>query len=49
MKDARIVRKEIWTHVLAYNFIRTIIAQAASRAASLVQCQVRCLLGRSCC
>ena len=25
------VRKEVWTHVLAYNLIRTIIAQAASR------------------
>ena len=24
------VRKEIWTHVLAYNLIRTIMAQAAS-------------------
>jgi hypothetical protein len=26
-----LVRKEIWTHVLAYNLIRTIMAQAASR------------------
>ena len=25
------VRKEIWTHVLAYNLIRTIMAQAASQ------------------
>jgi hypothetical protein len=29
-KTAEMVRKEIWTHVLAYNLIRTIIAQAAS-------------------
>jgi hypothetical protein len=28
-KTPEIVRKEIWTHVLAYNLIRTIIAQAA--------------------
>ena len=26
-----VVRKEIWTHVLAYNLIRTIMAQAASQ------------------
>lgn len=25
------VRKEIWTHLLAYNLIRTIMAQAANR------------------
>jgi hypothetical protein len=25
------VRKEVWTHVLAYNLIRTIMAQAASK------------------
>jgi hypothetical protein len=25
------VRKELWTHILAYNLIRTVIAQAASR------------------
>jgi hypothetical protein len=24
------VRKEIWTHVLAYNLIRTVMAQAAA-------------------
>ena len=30
-KTPELVRKEIWTHVLAYNLIRTIIAQAASR------------------
>jgi len=24
------VRKEIWTHILAYNLIRTIMAQAAT-------------------
>lgn len=28
-KSPELVRKEIWTHVLAYNLIRTIIAQAA--------------------
>lgn len=26
-----LVRKEIWTHILAYNLIRTIMAQAASQ------------------
>ena len=26
-----LVRKEIWTHILAYNLIRTIIAQAAAK------------------
>ena len=26
-----LVRKEIWTHILAYNLIRTVMAQAASR------------------
>jgi IS4 transposase len=29
-KTPELVRKEIWTHVLAYNLIRTIMAQAAS-------------------
>ena len=29
-KTPELVRKEIWTHVLAYNLIRTIIAQAAT-------------------
>jgi hypothetical protein len=29
-KTPELVRKEIWTHILAYNLIRTIIAQAAS-------------------
>jgi hypothetical protein len=29
-KTPELVRKEIWTHVLAYNLIRTIIAQAAA-------------------
>jgi IS4 transposase len=29
-KTPELVRKELWTHVLAYNLIRTIIAQAAS-------------------
>jgi hypothetical protein len=28
-KSPQLVRKEIWTHVLAYNLIRTIMAQAA--------------------
>ena len=28
-KSPELVRKEIWTHVLAYNLIRTIMAQAA--------------------
>jgi hypothetical protein len=30
-KTLELVRKEIWTHILAYNLIRTIIAQAASK------------------
>jgi hypothetical protein len=30
-KTPELVRKEIWTHVLAYNLIRTIIAQTASQ------------------
>ena len=30
-KRPDLVRKEIWTHILAYNLIRTIIAQAASK------------------
>jgi hypothetical protein len=30
-KTPESVRKEIWTHILAYNLIRTIIAQAASQ------------------
>lgn len=30
-KTPELVRKEIWTHVLAYNLIRTIIAQSATR------------------
>jgi len=29
-KTPELVRKELWTHVLAYNLIRTIMAQAAS-------------------
>ena len=32
-KTPELVRKEIWTHVLAYNLIRTIMAQAASKHA----------------
>lgn len=30
-KTPELVRKEVWTHVLAYNLIRTIIAQAATK------------------
>jgi hypothetical protein len=30
-KSPELVRKEIWTHVLAYNLIRTIMAQAATK------------------
>jgi hypothetical protein len=30
-KTPELVRKEIWTHVLAYNLIRAIIAQAATK------------------
>jgi DDE family transposase len=30
-KTPELVRKEVWTHVLAYNLIRTIMAQAAIR------------------
>lgn len=30
-KTPDLVRKEIWTHILAYNLIRTIIAQSAVR------------------
>ncbi|MCO6047337.1 IS4 family transposase, partial [Aeoliella sp. ICT_H6.2] len=30
-KTPELVRKEIWTHVLAYNLIRTLIAQAATK------------------
>ena len=30
-KTPELVRKEIWTHILAYNLIRTIAAQAAIR------------------
>jgi len=30
-KTPELVRKELWTHVLAYNRIRTVMAQAAVR------------------
>jgi hypothetical protein len=30
-KSPELVRKEVWTHILAYNLIRTIIAQAATK------------------
>lgn len=29
-KTPELVRKEIWTHILAYNLIRTVMAQAAT-------------------
>ena len=32
-KTPELVRKEIWTHALAYNLIRTIIAQSATKHA----------------
>ena len=34
-KTPELVRKEIWTHVLAYNLLRTIMAQAAAKHAIL--------------
>jgi IS4 transposase len=33
-KTPELVRKEIWTHLLAYNLIRTIIAQPQPNTAS---------------
>src|SRR5262249_28122900 len=30
-KTPELVRKELWTHILAYNLIRTTLAQAASK------------------
>ena len=30
-KTPELVRKEIWAHALAYNLIRTVMAQAASK------------------
>src|SRR5919202_1118580 len=30
-KAPELVRKEVWTHILAYNLIRTVMAQAAAR------------------
>jgi hypothetical protein len=30
-KSPELVRKEIWTHILAYNLIRTVMAQAATK------------------
>ena len=30
-KTPELVRKEIWTHILAYNLVRTIMAQAAMK------------------
>jgi len=34
-KTPELVRKEIWTHVIAYNLIRTIMAQSCRRAGML--------------
>ena len=34
-KTPELVRKEIWTHVLAYNLIRAIMAQAATKSSML--------------
>ena len=31
-KTPELVRKEVWTHVIAYNLIRTVMAQSCSRA-----------------
>ena len=31
-KTPELVRKEIWTHILAFNLVRTIMAQAATQA-----------------
>ncbi len=30
-KTPELVRKEVWTHILAYNLIRTVMAQAANK------------------
>src|SRR4030095_9564909 len=30
-KTPELVRKEVWTHILAYNLLRTVMAQAAAR------------------
>jgi hypothetical protein len=30
-KTPELVRKEVWAHILAYNLIRTVMAQAAAR------------------
>jgi hypothetical protein len=32
-KTPEVVPKEIWTHILAYNLVRTIIAQSAIKHA----------------
>ena len=39
LQDADMVEKEIWTHLLAYNLLRTVMAVAA-RENDLVPCQV---------
>src|SRR5262249_16873001 len=30
-RTPELVRKELWTHILAYNLVRTVVAQAASK------------------
>ena len=30
-KTPELVRQEVWTHILAYNLLRTVMAQAAAR------------------
>ena len=30
-KTPELVRKEVWAHILAYNLLRTVMAQAAAR------------------
>jgi len=34
-KSPKIVRKEIWAHLLAYNLIRSVMAQAAVKHGTL--------------
>src|SRR4029079_15487851 len=41
-KTPELVRKEIWTHILAYNLIRTILAQAAHKH-HLEPSTIRCI------
>jgi hypothetical protein len=37
-KTPELVRKELWTHILAYNLIRTVLAQAAHKHDLLPRC-----------